>query len=87
MCTTLYCKHYISLKFNLNLFTHLIHQLGVFSSLSFHDVLTLNKSVMLPHSVLALILVFSTSDVYEAQKVNHESEKKNYIKSEEKDMI
>lgn len=42
---------------------------------------------MLSYLTLTLILIFSTSDVYKAQKINHESEKKNYIKSEEKNMI
>ena len=76
-----YTKHYIPLEANPVLFTQLIHQLGVSPSLEFQDVLSIDDSDLLgfvPRPVLALILIFPTSDVYEEQKAVHEAEAEAY---------
>ena len=70
-----YRKHYIPLESNPEIFTQLIHNLGVSKSLAFVDVLSLEDPDLLafvPRPVLALILVFPTSPVYEKQKKEEE---------------
>jgi ubiquitin carboxyl-terminal hydrolase L3 len=74
--TNIYRKHYIPLESNPDVFTHLIHKLGVSTSLAFQDVLSIDDLDLLafvPRPVLALILVFPTSDTYERQKAKEEA--------------
>jgi len=74
--TAVYRKHYIPLESNPELFTRLIHQLGVSTSLAFQDVLSIDDHDLLafiPRPVLALVLVFPTSDTYESQKAKEEA--------------
>lgn len=76
-----YRKHYIPLESNPELFTQLIHQLGVSPSLAFQDVLSINDPDLLafiPRPALALILVFPTSDAYEAEKAKEEELRDEY---------
>ena len=73
MRTMSYRKHYIPLESNPDLFTQLIHRLGVSTSLNFQDVLTIDEPDLLPRPALALIFVFPTSDAYEVQKAKEES--------------
>ncbi len=76
-----YTKHYIPLEANPVLFTQLIHQLGVSPSLEFQDVLSIDDSDLLgiiPRPVLALILIFPTSDVYEEQKAVQDAKEEEY---------
>ena len=68
-----YRKHYVPLESNPDVFTQLIHSLGVSSCLAFQDVLAVDEPEMLPRPALALILVFPTSDAYEIQKAKEES--------------
>lgn len=80
----IYRKHYIPLESNPALFTALIHQLGVSTSLAFHDVLSIDDPDLLafiPRPALALILVFPTSPVYEAHKSEEEKSMNEYAKS------
>ena len=74
--TAVYRKHYIPLESNPELFTRLIHKLGVSTSLAFQDVLSIDDPDLLafiPRPVLALVLVFPTSDSYESQKTKEEA--------------
>lgn len=74
-------KSYIPLECNPELFTQLIHKIGVSTSLAFYDVLSIDDSdllAFLPRPALALILVFPTSSVYEEQKRNEEEGKESY---------
>ena len=76
-----YTKHYIPIEANPELFTQLIHQLGVSQKLEFQDVLSIDDHDLLSFirgPVLALILVFPTSDVYEEQKALREAEEQEY---------
>lgn len=76
-----YRKHYIPLESNPDLFTQLIHQLGVSPSLAFQDVLSINDPDLLafiPRPALALILVFPTSDAYEVAKAKEEKMRDEY---------
>ena len=85
-----YTKHYIPLECNPDLFTHLLHELGVSSDLIFQDVLSLDPNMLafVPRPVLALILVFPTSDVYEKEKAIEEYARKDYEgKGETEDVI
>ncbi|KAL9039953.1 MAG: hypothetical protein Q9214_004671 [Letrouitia sp. 1 TL-2023] len=71
-----YTKHYIPLESNPALFTELIHQLGVSPDVEFQDVFSIDDPTLLsftPRPVLALVLVFPTSDVYEKQKAAEEA--------------
>ena len=74
-------KHYIPLEANPILFTQFIHQLGVSPALEFQDVLSIDDSDLLgfvPRPVLALILIFPTSDTYEEQKAIQEAKEEEY---------
>ena len=75
-----YTKHYIPLECNPDLFTQLIHKLGLSSNLTFQDLFSLDPDMLafVPRPVLALILVFSTSDVYEKEKAIEESAREDY---------
>jgi ubiquitin carboxyl-terminal hydrolase L3 len=68
MSANRYQKHFIPLESNPDVFTQLIHDLGVSPTLSFKDVLTLDEPALFPRPALALILIFPTSETYEAQK-------------------
>ena len=75
-----YTKHFISLECNPDLFTQLIHKLRNSSNLTFQDVFSLDPDMLafVPRPVLALILVFPTSDVYEKEKAIEESAREDY---------
>ena len=78
-----YTKHFIPLECNPDLFTQLIHILGATSAstnLVFQDVLSLDSDMLalILRPVLALILVFPTSEVYEKEKAAEESTKEDY---------
>ena len=85
-----YNKHYIPIEANPVLFTQLIHQLGVSPSLEFQDVLSIDDSDLLgfvPRPVLALILIFPTSDVYEEQKAVQDAKEEDYKGSGEEEVV
>ncbi|KAJ8107500.1 hypothetical protein OPT61_g8824 [Boeremia exigua] len=66
--TQAYTKHFIPLESNPDVFTELIHNLGISTSLSFQDVLSLDDPELLgflPRPVHALILVFPTTEAYD----------------------
>jgi ubiquitin carboxyl-terminal hydrolase L3 len=63
-----YKKHFIPIESDPEIFTDLTHKLGLSSSLSFQDLLSIHDSevlVFVPRPVMALILVFPTSTSYE----------------------
>ena len=64
--TTTYRKHFIPLESNPDVFTELIHKLGISESLSFQDVLSLDPELLsfIPRPVHALVLVFPTTEEY-----------------------
>jgi ubiquitin carboxyl-terminal hydrolase L3 len=78
MSNTLYRKHFIPLESDPEVFTQLIHDLGVSSSLQFQDVFSLDEPEFLPHPALALILIFPTSNAYEAVKARAEAGREEY---------
>lgn len=84
-----YSKHWIPLECNPDLFTQLIHQLGVSSDIVFQDVLSLDPDMLslIPRPVLALILVFPTSKIYEDEKAVEESMIQDYKGSGEQECI
>lgn len=64
----IYHKHFIPLESNPEVFTALIHKLGVSPSLCFEDVLSLDDPeplAFLPRPVHALILIIPTTEEYE----------------------
>jgi ubiquitin carboxyl-terminal hydrolase L3 len=65
--TRTYRKHFTPLESNPDVFTELIHKLGVSSCLSFQDVLSLEPELLgfVPRPIHALILVFPTTEEYE----------------------
>jgi ubiquitin carboxyl-terminal hydrolase L3 len=70
-----YRKHYLPLESNPELFTELIHLLGVSKDLALYDVLSLEDEELLafaPRPALALVLVFPTSEAYEKRKAEDE---------------
>ena len=85
-----YTKHYIPLECNPDLFSQLIHKLGVSTKLVFQDVISLDLDMLafVPRPVLALILVFPTSEAYEKEKALEESTMEDYDgKGEMEDVI
>src|SRR5690349_11677049 len=83
-------KHYIPLESNPVVFTQLIRTLGV-SNLEFQDVYSiedLDLLALLPRPVLALILVFPTTEAYVRQSAEAEAERKVYTgKGDDEDVI
>jgi ubiquitin carboxyl-terminal hydrolase L3 len=83
MSNTIPQKHYVPLESNPEIFTRLIHRLGV-TGLGFQDVFSLDDPdilAMVPRPVLALILVFPTSEAYEKQIAEEESARLVYAGS------
>ncbi|ORY06403.1 ubiquitin C-terminal hydrolase L3 [Clohesyomyces aquaticus] len=63
----IYRKHFIPLESNPEVFTELIHKLGVSQSLCFQDVLSLDDPELLaflPRPAFASVLVCATTDAY-----------------------
>ena len=87
---TTHRKHYIPLESNPEVFTELIHKLGVSESLAFQDVLSIDDPdliALIPRPVFALVLVFPTSGVYEEQKAAEEADYMEYDGSGEKKQV
>lgn len=77
----MYQKHFIPLESNPEVFTDLIHKLGVSESLCFQDVLSLDDPELLgflPRPVYALILVFPTTADYELRIEEEDAELERY---------
>ena len=68
-----YQKHFIPLESNPAVFSQLIHHLWASWRLAFQDIVSLNDPDSLPHPALTLILVFPTSNAYEAHKAKEEA--------------
>ncbi len=84
--TQTYTKHFIPLESNPDVFTELIHSLGISTSLSFHDVLSLDDPELLaflPRPVHALILVFPTTEAYEQRVEVEDSEAEDCLEGGE----
>src|SRR5262245_3721362 len=87
MSANRYRKHFTPLESNPDVFTQLIHNLGVSSALSFQDVLTLDEPALFPRPALALVLIFPTSKTYETQKAREEAMHEEYIGSTDKEDV
>ena len=73
-------KHYIPLESDPEIFTSLIHNLGVNGALAFQDALSLDDPDLIafvPRPVLALILVFP-SDAYKVKWTEEEAQYEEY---------
>jgi hypothetical protein len=69
-------KHFIPLESNPDVFSELIHKLGVSETLCFQDVLSIDDPDLLafiPRPVYALVLVFPTTEAYD-EKVDVEEQ-------------
>lgn len=76
-----YRKSFIPLESNPEIFTHLIHKLGVSSQLEFQDVFSIDEPdllAMLPRPVLALVLIFPSTETYHRQIDEAESKRPEY---------
>lgn len=62
--STAYCKSFIPLESNPEVFTKLVHLLGGSDDLFFQDVVSLDED-LLPSSAIAFVLIFPTTDRYE----------------------
>ncbi|KAF2502536.1 peptidase C12, ubiquitin carboxyl-terminal hydrolase 1 [Lophium mytilinum] len=79
-----YRKSFIPLESNPDVFTELIHELGVSSTLCFQDVLSLDDEELLafvPRPALALVLVFPSSSTYETHVAADEAARPDYTGS------
>jgi ubiquitin carboxyl-terminal hydrolase L3 len=73
--------HFIPLESNPEVFTELVHKLGLPDSLCFQDVLSLDDAELLafvPRPAYALILVFPTTDAYRQKVEEAEAELEAY---------
>jgi hypothetical protein len=71
-------KHFIPLESNPEVFTSLIHKLGVSNSLEFQDVLSLDDPELLaflPRPAYALVLVFPTTEAYHRRVETEDTER------------
>jgi ubiquitin carboxyl-terminal hydrolase L3 len=85
-----YRKHFIPLESNPEVFTELIHALGVSSSMSFQDVYSLDDPDLLafiPRPVYALVLVFPCGDEYEGKVAKEEAELEAYDEAGEEKVV
>ncbi|KAJ7591548.1 ubiquitin carboxyl-terminal hydrolase [Mycena floridula] len=76
-------KHYLPLESNPEVFTHLIRKLGV-DALEFQDVFSIDEPdllAMITRPVLALVLVFPTSEAYEKFTADEEASRTEYTGS------
>lgn len=77
----IYRKHFVPLESSPDVFTGLMHDLGVSTSLEFVDIWSIDDPEQLAlvlRPVLALILVLPTSDAYERHKSHEESNRDFY---------
>ncbi|KAG9002847.1 ubiquitinyl hydrolase 1 [Tulasnella sp. JGI-2019a] len=73
--------HFYPLESNPDIFTQLMHNLGVSTSLGFSDVLSVDEPdllAMIPRPVLALIFIFPTPQDYERLKAEAEEKRPEY---------
>ena len=86
-----YSKHFIPLESDPDIFTSLIHDLGASPDLCFVDVWDIDDPAQLAlihRPVLALILVFPTSDIYERHKKSQKVDVESYGNGEgEEDIL
>ncbi|CAM1511975.1 Fc.00g094880.m01.CDS01 [Cosmosporella sp. VM-42] len=86
-----YGKAFIPLESNPEVFTELIHKLGVSQSLAFHDILSLDDPELLsfvPRPALALVLVFPTTFGYEKKLEEQDRDTPEYTKAgDDEDVI
>ncbi|KAJ3843132.1 ubiquitin carboxyl-terminal hydrolase, family 1 [Lentinula raphanica] len=83
-------KHYIPLESNPEVFTELIHTLGVSSSLSFQDVYSLDDPDLLslvPRPVLGLVLTFPAMEDYDKVLDEDKKNRPNYTGSGENEPV
>lgn len=80
-----YRKRYITLESNPEIFTSLIHEIGVSSDLEFIDIYSLDEAdlTFIPRPVLALVLCFPETDAYCQQIDAIEATKPDYTESGE----
>ena len=70
-----YEKHFVPLESDPDIFTELMHDLGVSRSLHFIDVWSLESDLLalIPRPVLALILVLPSCPAYEERRKQEQS--------------
>jgi ubiquitin carboxyl-terminal hydrolase L3 len=74
-----YRKHFVPLESDPEIFTSLIHKLGVSKKLVYEDIYDLDNPDFHPHPALALILLFSVSEeMYEAKLAQKDAGKAEY---------
>jgi ubiquitin carboxyl-terminal hydrolase L3 len=80
-CVQDYHKHFVPLESNPDVFTELLHNLSLSSSLGFQDVLSIDDPELIefiPRPALALILVFPTTDDYERRVGDEDAKPKEF---------
>ncbi|KAF2678087.1 ubiquitin carboxyl-terminal hydrolase isozyme L1 [Lentithecium fluviatile CBS 122367] len=79
----IYKKHFVPLESDPELFTELIHRLGLSSAVGFHDVLSIDEPDLLAfirRPALALVLVFPTTATYDEHTRDEEKLTEDYAK-------
>ncbi|KAM7193078.1 putative ubiquitin carboxyl-terminal hydrolase 1 [Naviculisporaceae sp. PSN 640] len=78
MSSTHYSKHFLPLESNADVFNQLLRALGISPDIVFEDIFTLDEPDFLPRPALAVVLIFPTTERYEAHKSQAEATRTAY---------
>ena len=82
-----YKKHFIPLESHPQVFTNLAISLGLNEEVEFQDIWSLDDDALRPKLTEALILIFPTTDAYEARKADEEASREEYAGTQDDDDI
>lgn len=73
-----YGKHFIPLESNPDVFNKLLRAIGVSPNIVFEDIFALDEPDLLPRPALAVVLIFPTTERYQAKKCQFEATRTDY---------
>ncbi|KAF1809471.1 cysteine proteinase [Eremomyces bilateralis CBS 781.70] len=82
-----YRKHFIPLESDPEVFTRLLHKLGISPDLRFQEIYAIDEPDQLPHPALALVFIFPAPAAYEVQKAKEDSGSSEYAGGDDQDVM